>query len=201
MASTSSVLLPKAPSPLRRIETPLPGVWILEPQVFGDDRGFFFESYHEGRFREIGITSRFVQDNHSRSVKGTLRGLHYQLRHPQAKLCRVVQGEVLDVVVDIRRGSPHFGEWCGVNLSGENKRQVYIPRGFAHGFRVLSETADFLYKCDDFYYADDEFGIAWDDPGIGIQWNVDGPPVLSRKDRQNPTLATIDSEALPIFEG
>jgi len=185
---------------MNAIETILPGVLILEPRVFSDDRGFFFESYNLRRLEELGVTSRFVQDNHSRSVRGTLRGLHYQCRHPQAKLCRVVAGEVFDVAVDIRRGSPTFGQWMGVLLSAENKRQVYIPHGFAHGFVVLSETAEFLYKCDEFYDPKDERGIAWDDPGIAIEWGIEAP-LLSLKDRSNPTLDLVASDALPEYAG
>ena len=181
---------------MKRIETALPGVYILEPRVFEDSRGFFMESYNQQRFEELGITARFVQDNHSCSVRGTLRGLHYQLRHPQAKLCRVIRGEVLDVAVDIRPGSPHFGRSASVLLSADNKRQIYIPRGFAHGFVVLSETAEFLYKCDEVYYPDDQCAIAWDDPALGIEWGVQDP-ILSEKDRANPRLEELDSERLP----
>ena len=178
------------------LDTALPGVRIIEPRVFSDSRGFFFESYHEARFAELGISSRFVQDNHSRSVRGTLRGLHYQLRHPQAKLCRVVLGEVLDVAVDIRQDSPHFGKWVSVLLSAENKRQLYVPEGFAHGFVVLSETAEFLYKCTEFYHPQDEAGIAWNDPQIGIEWGIDSP-ILSDKDSRNPTLEGLSRDLLP----
>lgn len=183
-----------------RIDTPLPGVYVLEPRVFGDPRGFFAETYNERRFHELGITSDFVQDNHSRSVRGTLRGLHYQLRHPQAKLCRVVVGEVLDVAVDIRHGSPTFGKSFSVRLSAENKRQIYIPRGFAHGFVVLSEAAEFLYKCDDFYYGHDDRGIAWDDPALGIEWAITDP-LLSEKDRRNPRLRDVAPGELPVYSG
>ncbi|HTE18574.1 MAG TPA: dTDP-4-dehydrorhamnose 3,5-epimerase [Armatimonadota bacterium] len=178
------------------LDTSLPGVRIIEPRVFSDSRGFFFESYHEARFAELGITGRFVQDNHSRSVRGTLRGLHYQVRHPQGKLCRVVQGEVLDVAVDIRQDSPHFGEWVSVLLSAENKRQIYVPEGFAHGFVVLSETAEFLYKCTEFYHPEDEAGIAWNDPRVGIEWGIDSP-ILSDKDSRNPTLERVPRDLLP----
>lgn len=180
------------------VETSLPGVVVIEPRVFEDARGFFMETYHEGKFAELGITARFVQDNHSRSHRGTLRGLHYQLEHPQAKLCRVVQGEVLDVAVDIRRGSPAFGRWTSVVLSADNKRQIYIPRGFAHGFVVLSETAEFLYKCDDFYQPGAERGILWNDPAIGIEWNHP-EPLLSPKDQANPRLAELRPEHLPLY--
>ena len=160
---------------MRRIETSLPGVWLIEPEVFEDQRGFFFESYNEDKFIKLGIRDRFVQDNHARSVKDTLRGLHYQLKRPQAKLCRVIQGEVLDVVVDIRRGSPHFGKWAGERLSAQNRRQMYVPAGFAHGYLVLSETAEFLYKCSDFYHPEYEHGLAWNDADIEIAWGIEAP--------------------------
>lgn len=183
---------------MHSIETSLPGVLIIEPRVFSDERGFFFESYNLQRFEEVGITARFIQDNHSKSVRNTLRGLHYQCKHPQAKLCRVVQGEVLDVAVDIRRGSPTFGKWISVLLSAENKRQIYLPPGFAHGFAVLSETAEFLYKCDEFYHPGDEHGIAWDDPEIGIEWGV-SDPLLSPKDSRNPKLSEAEPDNLPLY--
>jgi len=181
---------------VQRIDTQLPGVCIIEPAVFADARGFFLESYHQRKYSELGIEGTFVQDGHSRSTRGVLRGLHYQLRHPQAKLCRVVYGEVLDIAVDIRRSSPHFGRWVAVHLSAENKRQVYIPAGFAHGFLVLSEAAEFLYKCDDFYQPGDEHGIAWNDPRIGVEWPL-AAPLLSEKDRQNPPLADLPANLLP----
>jgi dTDP-4-dehydrorhamnose 3,5-epimerase len=183
---------------MQKIETSLPGVWILEPRVFEDPRGVFFESYHQRKFAALGITEQFVQDNHSLSALGTLRGLHYQLRQPQAKLCRVVRGEVLDVAVDIRRGSPDFGRWVGVRLSAENRRQVYLPAGFAHGFVVLSESAEVLYKCDAFYDASDDYGIAWDDPQLGIDWGVTAP-ILSDKDRRHPRLVDMSPEDLPTY--
>lgn len=183
---------------MKRIETSLPGVCLLEPRVFGDARGFFLESYNEVKFRDLGITSRFVQDNHSKSVRGTLRGLHYQLQHPQAKLCRVVAGEVLDIVVDVRRGSPHFGQWFGAILSEENKLQIFVPAGFAHGFVVRSETAEFLYKCDDFYAPGGERGIAWDDPELSIDWDVENP-LLSAKDSCNPLLSAVAPANLPLY--
>lgn len=172
---------------------------MLEPRVFSDARGFFAETYNARQFHELGITSEFVQDNHSRSARGTLRGLHYQLRHPQAKLCRVVVGEVLDVAVDIRHGSPTFGQSFSVVLSAENKRQIYIPRGFAHGFVVLSDTAEFLYKCDDFYNGGDDRGIYWNDPALGIDWAVT-EPLLSDKDQKNPLLADVLPENLPAYQ-
>src|SRR5689334_7140877 len=163
---------------MRMIETSLPGVRILEPPVFSDARGFFVEAFHARKLAELGIDMQFVQDNHSHSVHGTLRGLHYQLLRPQAKLCRVVQGEVLDVAVDIRRESPQFGHWVGVLLSAANRREVFIPAGFAHGFVVLSASADFLYKCSDFYSPDDDHGLAWNDPDVGIDWQLDEAPLL-----------------------
>lgn len=181
---------------MKRIETYLPGVCILEPRVFTDARGFFFESYNQRTLAALSIHDVFVQDNHSRSTYGTIRGLHYQVRAPQAKLCRVVAGEVLDVAVDIRPGSATFGKWVSVALSAENRRQVLVPAGFAHGFVVLSETAEFLYKCSDFYAADDERGIAWDDPDLGIEWAV-AQPLLSDKDRRLPRLRDVLPEQLP----
>jgi dTDP-4-dehydrorhamnose 3,5-epimerase len=186
-------------STLQVVETQIPGVVLLRPQVHADSRGFFLESYHQAKLAEFGIREVFVQDNHSRSCRNTLRGLHYQLKHPQVKLCRVVQGEVLDVAVDIRLGSPYFGCWVSAILSAENKQQILIPRGFAHGFLVLSETADFLYKCSDFYYADDEHGVAWNDPGLAIPWNAVNP-ILSAKDRAYPKLPGIAPEFLPRYQ-
>lgn len=171
---------------------------IIEPSVFRDRRGFFVESFHARKFAELGITAAFVQDNHSRSGRDTVRGLHYQLHYPQAKLCRVSRGEVLDVAVDIRRGSPAFGTVVTVLLSEENLHEVFLPRGVAHGFRVLSETADFHYKCDEFYHAEDEHGIAWDDPDLAIPWDVSSP-LLSEKDRRHPRLAELPPELLPAF--
>lgn len=188
---------------MRRIETALPEVFLIEPAVLRDPRGFFLETYHAAKFAALGIEDQFVQDNHSQSVRGTLRGLHHQLRFPQAKLCRVIRGEVLDVAVDIRRGSPRFGRWTSALLSAENKRQIYIPRGFAHGFLVLSEVAEFLYKCDDFYHPEDERGIAWNDPQIGIAWDLQchgiTEPILSKKDVSNPMLCALGDEALPRY--
>ena len=171
---------------------------MIEPRVFNDERGFFCETYHKSKFADIGINGEFVQDNHSKSVKGTLRGLHYQLGHPQAKLCRVVWGDVLDAVVDIRVGSPTFGKSMSVVLSAENKKMIYIPAGFAHGFLVLSSTAEFLYKCDDFYYASEERGIAWDDPDLGISWGIERP-IISNKDALHPRLSEVPSEHLPKY--
>jgi dTDP-4-dehydrorhamnose 3,5-epimerase len=183
---------------MKRIATSLPGVVLLEPEVKEDERGFFFESYNERKFAELGISARFVQDNHSRSTKGTLRGLHYQLHHSQAKLCRVIQGEVLDVAVDIRRGSPAFGKYESVVLSADNRLQIYIPEGFAHGFLVLSPSAEFLYKCSDFYYGEDERGVRWNDPDIDISWGIQ-TPILSSKDQKLPSLSVIQPTDLPQF--
>jgi dTDP-4-dehydrorhamnose 3,5-epimerase len=175
------------------------GVYLIRPQIHEDSRGFFFESYHQAKLEKYGIREAFVQDNHSRSCRNTLRGLHYQLKHPQAKLCRVVQGEVLDVALDIRVGSPHFGQWVSAILSAENKQEILVPRGFAHGFVVLSETAEFLYKCSDYYYSEDEHGVAWNDPQLGIPWNT-ATPILSAKDQGYSPLQEIGKDLLPKFE-
>jgi dTDP-4-dehydrorhamnose 3,5-epimerase len=183
---------------LEIIQTELPGVVLIKPQVFNDARGFFYESYRHDRLEEAGITANFVQDNHSRSMCGTLRGLHYQLRRPQAKICRVVTGEVLDVAVDIRRGSSTFGKSVSAVLSAENKLSIFIPAGFAHGFLVLSDSADFLYKCTDYYYADDQYGIAWNDPELNIQWGI-ADPLLSDKDRKRLALSKTPAENLPTY--
>jgi dTDP-4-dehydrorhamnose 3,5-epimerase len=183
-----------------RIETSLPGVWELRPRIFRDVRGFFLETYHNTTFAELGIRDSFVQDNHSCSRKGTLRGLHYQLRHPQAKLCRVVEGEALDVAVDIRLGSPHFGKWTSVLLSARDQNQIYIPVGIAHGFLALTDPVQFLYKCSDFYDSGDEFGVLWSDPDLEIRWGSENP-LLSEKDAKLPTLASIPREFLPIHRG
>ena len=172
--------------------TPLaiPDVVLIEPKVFGDDRGFFFESFNQAKFEAaIGRPVGFVQDNHSRSAKNVLRGLHYQIQQPQGKLVRVVQGEVFDVAVDLRKSSSTFGQWVGENLSAENKRQMWVPEGFAHGFIVLSDTAEFLYKTTDYYAPEHERSIAWNDPAIAIQWPSDVEPVLSAKDQQGKSLA------------
>ena len=177
------------------------GACILEPVVHGDDRGFFIETYNTRAFAEVGITHTFVQDNHSLSRANVLRGLHYQITHPQAKLVRVIAGEVYDVAVDIRRGSPTFGRWAGARLSADNKRMFFIPEGFAHGFYVLSETAEFLYKCSDFYDPEGERGIIWNDPDLAIDWLVPegAKPVLSEKDRTFGTLVTRPEEDLPLY--
>ena len=172
---------------MKVIETPLAGVVVLEPKVHSDSRGFFLETFHEDTLQEAGIVERFVQDNHSRSSRGVLRGLHYQLTQPQGKLVRVVSGAVFDVVVDVRNGSPTFGQWYGETLSDENMRMLYAPVGFAHGFVVLSETADFVYKCTDYYHPESEQGILWNDPAIGIDWPISDVQ-LSEKDQNSPLL-------------
>ena len=165
------------------IKTDIPDVLIFEPKVFGDDRGFFLESFNAKAFEEAtGFLPHFVQDNHSKSAKGVLRGMHYQIEQPQGKLVRVVQGEVYDVAVDMRRSSAAFGYWVGTKLSAENKRQMWVPPGFAHGFLVLSDTAEFLYKTTDFYAPQHECCLKWDDPTVGIKWPLDGEPLLSAKD-------------------
>ena len=174
-------------------ETTLPGVVIVEPRVFRDARGFFLESFNAERFGAHGLPTEFRQDNHSRSVKGVLRGLHYQLRRPQGKLVSVVRGRVFDVAVDIRRRSPTFGKWLGAVLSEEEPRALWIPPGFAHGFCTLSDVADFVYKCTEVYVAEDDRGILWSDPSIGIEWPV-SDPLLSDKDRSLPTLSSPEAE-------
>lgn len=185
---------------MRVIDEPLPGVRLLAPQVHGDDRGFFMESYNRRRLAELGIEDEFVQDNHSQSRHAVLRGLHYQVRRPQAKLVRATRGRVFDVVVDIRRGSPSFGRWTGVELSAESHYQLYAPAGFAHGFLVLSEVAEFQYKCSDFYNAEDERGLPWNDPDLGIGWPLDGlEPVLSQRDTRWRPLAATPPEDLPGY--
>ncbi len=183
---------------MQRIETNLPGVVELQPRIFRDGRGFFTETYHQQRFAALGISDSFVQDNHSCSAKNTLRGLHYQLHSPQAKLCRVVEGEALDVAVDIRVGSPHFGKWISVLLSAKEQNQIYIPGGFAHGFLALSETVQFVYKCSGYYDASDEYGIAWNDPGLAIGWKTSAP-LVSEKDQKHRALADMPRELLPTY--
>ncbi|MBV7535948.1 dTDP-4-dehydrorhamnose 3,5-epimerase [Duganella sp. sic0402] len=173
------------------IQTPLQGLLVLEPRVFGDDRGFFFESFNARRFAELtGVNAEFVQDNHSRSSKGVLRGLHYQIQQAQGKLVRATAGTVFDVAVDIRKNSPTFGQWYGIELSAENKRQMWIPPGFAHGFVVTSDSAEFLYKTTDYWAPEHERSILWNDPAIGIQWpELDTAPLLSGKDAAATVLA------------
>jgi dTDP-4-dehydrorhamnose 3,5-epimerase len=173
---------------VRVLETTIPGLLVVEPRVFGDDRGFFLETFNAARFAEHALPTEFVQDNHSRSAKGVLRGLHYQRRNPQGKLVSVVRGEVWDVAVDIREGSPTFGRWFGTTLSEQRHQLLWIPPGFAHGFCVLSESADFLYKCTTLYDPADDRGIRWNDPALGIEWPI-ADPILSAKDRALPSLA------------
>jgi dTDP-4-dehydrorhamnose 3,5-epimerase len=185
---------------VQRIETSLPGVCELRPKVIRDTRGFFVETYQRTKFAELGIIDTFVQDNHAASSRGTLRGFHYQLHRPQAKLCRVVEGEVLDVAVDIRLGSPHFGKWTSVLLSAKEQNQIYVPVGFAHGYLGLSEKVQFLYKCSDFYDPADEHGLLWNDPALNISWGIDAP-LLSEKDSRNPKLADVSRDFLPRYSG
>ena len=182
---------------MKVIPAQIPEVLIIEPDVFGDKRGFFMESWHAQKYAELGITAEFVQDNLSRSRQGVLRGLHYQLEQPQGKLVSVITGAVFDVAVDIRKGSPSFGQWVGVELSEDNHRQIYVPPGFAHGFCVLSESVDFMYKCTDFYAPQYEQGIQWDDPDIGIDWPGDNF-IISEKDSHNRLLRDMDDQ-LPLY--
>jgi dTDP-4-dehydrorhamnose 3,5-epimerase len=182
---------------VRVVTTAIPGVLLIEPDVHRDGRGFFLETYHAARYGEHGIAGPFVQDNHSRSAANTLRGLHLQVRRPQAKLIRVIEGEIFDVAVDVRRGSPTFGRWMGVTLSAEDFRQVFVPRGFAHGFCVISTVAQVEYKCTDVYDPADEIGIAWNDPTLGITWPV-RQPLLSARDGALPTLAEM-TDRLPVW--
>ena len=181
---------------MRIVDTPMPGVLVLEPHVYRDPRGFFLETYRVDRLEGVGITHPFVQANQSRSVRHTLRGLHWQWRHPQAKLVRVVTGTIFDAVVDVRRSSPSFGSWCAVELSGENFRQLYVPAGFAHGFCVTSDHADVEYLCSDYYDASGEAGLLWDDPLVGIEWPIDCP-LLSGKDAANPPLGAHRTDLMP----
>ena len=176
---------------MKFIPTQIPDVMIVEPDIFRDDRGHFFEAYHAEKYAEGGIDQPFVQDNQSHSIRGTLRGLHAQRLQPQGKLVRALSGEIFDVAVDIRPSSPTFGRWVGAILSGENRHQLWVPTGFAHGFVVLSDTADVLYKCTTLYRRDDEIGILWNDPEIGIDWPLLSPPLLSPKDAAAPRLAEI----------
>ncbi len=179
--------------PYQVTQTALPEVFILEPKVFGDDRGFFFESFNQRDFREAtGLDLQFVQDNHSKSSQGVLRGLHYQIQHPQGKLVRVTQGKVFDVAVDLRRSSRHFGKWVGVELSADNKRQLWIPPGFAHGFLVTSDTAEFLYKTTDYWFPEHERSLLWSDPTVQIDWPTTQAPTLAAKDAAGKTLENAD---------
>ncbi len=183
---------------MKRTETAIPGVILLDPVVHGDDRGFFFESWRRDTFRELGIDCDFVQDNHSRSQRGVLRGLHYQLGRPQDKLIRVVLGEIFDVAVDLRPGSPTFGRWAGERMDSKGRRMMFVPRGFAHGFYVLSDWAEILYKCSDVYVPAEERGIAWNDPEVGIAWPLVSPqPILSARDRAWKPLAAVPPSDLP----
>lgn len=183
---------------MKVVSTNIPEVLIIEPRIFPDSRGYFYESYQKNRYRENGIPADFVQDNLSYSVRGTLRGLHYQHPQPQAKLVQVVQGEIYDVAVDIRKNSPSFGQWVGVVLNEDNKQQLFIPEGFAHGFAVLSPTAVFTYKCSDYYAPGCEGGVAWNDPDLGIKWPIDDP-ILSDKDSNYPCLKDIMPDRLPDY--
>jgi dTDP-4-dehydrorhamnose 3,5-epimerase len=182
------------------IETSLTGVLIIEPKVFGDERGFFLETFHAQRYQQAGIPAPFVQDNLSFSRRGVLRGLHFQNPNPQGKLVYVLQGEVFDVAVDIRRGSPNYSRWVSSTLSAHNRRQLWVPAGFAHGFCVVSETALFVYKCTDYYSPDAEASIRWDDPNIGVDWPVSAPN-LSAKDAAAPMLDAIGNDRLPLWQG
>ena len=186
---------------MKRILTSIADVVLLEPQVYGDARGHFLETYNSREFQRWGIDRRFVQDNASHSVRGVLRGLHYQLGRPQAKLVRVVEGAVFDVAVDLRRGSPTFGRWVGEVLNGQNHRLLFIPEGFAHGFYVLSERAEFVYKCSDFWSPGDERGLLWSDPALAIDWPIPAGtnPLLSGKDQNHPRLADLPYAELPRF--
>ena len=182
---------------MRVIPTEIPGIVIIEPDVHRDPRGLFLETYHVDKYRAAGVSRLFVQDNQSRSVRGTLRGLHLQVARPQGKLVRVIEGEIFDVAVDVRRGSPTFGKWTGVTLSAENFLQCYLPPGFAHGFAVLSDVAQVEYKCTDIYDPKGELGIAWNDPAIGIRWPV-SDPVLSDRDTRHLTISAL-TERLPLY--
>ena len=184
---------------IKYIKTDIPGVLLVEPKVFEDSRGFFMETFHQKKYAEVGIDHAFIQDNCSHSTQGTLRGLHYQLKHPQGKLIYVITGEIFDVAVDIRQWSPTFGKWVGQYLSDQNKRQIFIPEGFAHGFCVISETADVLYKATDLYNPDDEYGVLWSDPDIGIDWPVK-VPIVSDKDKQYRRLRDTTETQLPFYE-
>lgn len=184
---------------MQQLETNLPGVLELRPVQFRDARGSFIETYHRSRFAGLGISDEFVQDNLSRSTRNTLRGLHYQLHHPQAKLCWVVEGQALDIAVDIRIGSPYFGKWTSMILSAEDHNQIYVPCGFAHGFLALTDVVQLLYKCSDFYDPDDEHGIAWNDPALNISWGISSP-LVSEKDSKLPKLEEVPREFLPRYD-
>ncbi len=181
-------------------KTALPGVLLFTPKVFGDSRGFFLQTFQTKQYAAAGLNRVFVQDNLSRSCRDTVRGLHYQLKQPQGKLVSVLRGVVLDVAVDVRRGSPAFGQFVAVELSEENRKQLFVPEGFAHGFRVLSDVADFAYKCTDFYAPGDEYGVKWDDPALAIPWGDPLSPVVSAKDVKLPKLADVPPEHLPEYK-
>lgn len=187
------------PRALRVTETPIPGVLVIEPDVWSDERGFFMETYHAARFRELGIDAAFVQDNHSRSRRGVVRGLHYQEPNAQGKLVRCSRGALFDVAVDIRAGSPHFGKWYGCELSDANRWMLWIPPGFAHGFCALTDDADLVYKCTELYDRENDRCIVWNDPDIGIEWPAAEPPLLSAKDAAAPRLR--DAKVLPSYGG
>lgn len=182
-------------------QTPLAGLLLIEPTLYQDNRGFFHETYYSAKYQAGNMHKPFVQDNISRSYKGVLRGLHYQLQQPQAKLVSVVNGAVFDVCVDIRQGSKTFAQWFGIELNDENHRQLFIPEGFAHGFVTLSDQADFFYKCTDYYNPKSEFGIHWNDPDLAITWNTTTAPILSAKDQQLPLLNQVSSDVLPQYVG
>lgn len=187
---------------MKVVQTPLPGVIVFEPKRHADSRGFFLETYREDTLEEAGINERFVQDNHSQSSHGVLRALHFQLTQPQGKLVRVTRGAVFDVAVDVRSGSPTFGQWYGTTLDEDNMRMVYVPPGFAHGFLVLSDFADFIYKCTAYYHPQSEQGILWDDPDIGVEWPVNsGNILLSERDKQNSVLKNQPEMFLPLYSG
>ncbi|KOR30521.1 dTDP-4-dehydrorhamnose 3,5-epimerase [Achromatium sp. WMS3] len=182
--------------PYTVIKTDLPEILILEPKIFGDERGLFFESFNQRDFQQAqatGLNVTFVQDNHSKSSKGVLRGLHYQIQHPQGKLVRVTNGTVFDVAVDIRRSSPNFGKWVGTELSATNKHQLWIPQGFAHGFVVISDTAEFLYKTTDYWFPEHERSLLWNDPTVNIKWPIQGEPKVAAKDAEGKLLSTADT--------
>lgn len=183
---------------MQKIETSLTGVWEILPNVHRDQRGYFLETYHQARLREIGITDAFVQDNESCSKKGTIRAFHYQLKRPQARLCRIVEGAVFDVVLDVRMGSPSFGKWISLLLSSSKQNQIYVPAGFAHGFQALTDNARCIYKCSDYYDPADGYGIVWNDPDLHVPWPV-GNPIISEKDWSYSRLAEVPRELLPEF--
>jgi dTDP-4-dehydrorhamnose 3,5-epimerase len=178
-----------------KIKTAIPEIFLIEPKVFGDDRGFFFESWNKNTLAKLGLELDFVQDNHSKSQRGVLRGLHYQIQHPQGKLVRVIAGEIFDVAVDLRRSSPSFGKWVGFVLSAENRRMAWIPQGFAHGFVTTSDTAEVLYKTTDYWFPEFERSLLWSDPAVGINWPLQGEPILATKDAGGMLLANSETFA------